>query len=220
MAHLDFISGIHKSTPRDYVQRVIQHDKAECAAVSKRFDRDYFDGDRRYGYGGYQYDGRWVDFAAKLIQHYGLKDGDSVLDIGCGKGFLLKDLKAALPGLNVAGLDISEYAITHAEAEIREFVQSGDAVCLPYPDQSFDLVLSINTLHNLRLPHLMAAFQEIDRVGRRDKFVVMDSYRNEREKVNLMYWQLTCEAFFTPEEWAWIFKMVGYKGDHDLIFFE
>jgi protein-L-isoaspartate(D-aspartate) O-methyltransferase len=220
MAHLDFISGIHKSTPRDYVQRVIQYDKAECATVSKRFDHDYFDGDRRYGYGGYQYDGRWVDFAGKLIQHYQLKEGDKVLDIGCGKGFLLRDLKSALPGLRVAGLDISEYAIAHAEDEIRGDVRVGDAVSLPYPDKGFDLVLSINTLHNLRLPQLMTAFQEIERVGKKNKFVVMDSYRNEREKVNLMYWQLTCEAFFTPEEWAWIFDTAGYKGDHDLIFFE
>jgi protein-L-isoaspartate(D-aspartate) O-methyltransferase len=220
MAHLDFISGIHKSTPRDYVQRVIQYDKAECATVSKRFDHDYFDGDRRYGYGGYQYDGRWVDFAGKLIQHYQLKEGDKVLDIGCGKGFLLRDLKSALPGLRVAGLDISEYAIAHAEDEIRGDVRVGDAVSLPYPDKGFDLVLSINTLHNLRLPQLMTAFQEIERVGKKNKFVVMDSYRNEREKVNLMYWQLTCECFFAPAEWEWIFQTSGYAGDHDYVFFE
>jgi protein-L-isoaspartate(D-aspartate) O-methyltransferase len=220
MARLDLISSLHRATPRNYLQRVTEHDKAACAEVSKRFDREYFDGDRKYGYGGFRYDGRWRPFAEKLIAHYGLKPGQRVLDVGCAKGFLLHELKAALPGLEVAGLDVSAYAIEQAMDDVKPFVRVGDARTLPFPDRSFDLVLSINTLHNLYLPGLHQALRELERVGRGGKFVVMDSYRNEREKVNLLYWQLTCECFFTPDEWAWIFQQAGYTGDYDFVCFE
>jgi protein-L-isoaspartate(D-aspartate) O-methyltransferase len=220
MAYLDFISGIHKSTKRDYVQRVVEFDKAACAQISKQFGNDYFDGDRQYGYGGYKYDGRWRPFAEKLIDHYGLKAGDKVLDIGCAKGFLVHDFRQALPGLEAVGLDISEYAIANAMPDVRTFLRVGSAAELPYTDHHFELVVSVNTLHNLYLPDLSKALREIERVGRRHKFIVLDSYRNEREKVNLMYWQLTCECFFTPAEWEWIFQQTGYGGDWDFVCFE
>lgn len=220
MAYLDFISIIHKATKRDYLQRVVENDKAACAEVSKQFGKDYFDGDRKYGYGGYKYDGRWRPFAEKLIAHYGLKPGNKVLDIGCGKGFLVHDFRQAMPGLDVTGIDISEYAIANAMSEVKPFVKVGNAVELPFPDKSFDLVVSINTLHNLYVFDLKKALQEIERVGKLHKYIVMDSYRNEREKVNLMYWQLTCECFFTPTEWEWLFKEWGYTGDCGFVFFE
>lgn len=220
MAYLDFISAIHKSTKRDYVQRVVEYDKAACAEVSKKFGRDYFDGDRRYGYGGYKYDGRWLPFAEKLIAHYRLKPGDRVLDIGCGKGFLVHDFMKALPGLRAEGADISEYAITHAMDEVKPFVQVANAVELPFPDRSFDLVVSINTLHNLYNYQLKKALQEVERVGKTHKYIVMDSYRNEREKVNLMYWQITCQCFYSPAEWEWLFQEWGYTGDHGFVCFE
>src|SRR5438445_5257486 len=220
MAFLDFISGIHTSTRRDYVQRVVEFDKAACAQISKQFGKDYFDGDRQYGYGGYKYDGRWRPFAEKLIDHYGLKAGDKVLDIGCAKGFLVKDFRQALPGLEAVGLDISEYAIANAMPDVKPFLRVGTAAELPYPDHHFDLVVSVNTLHNLYLPDLFKSLREIERVGRRHKFMVLDSYRSEREKVNLMYWQLTCECFFTPAEWEWIFQQAGYSGDWDFVCFE
>jgi protein-L-isoaspartate(D-aspartate) O-methyltransferase len=220
MAHLDFISSIHNATKRNYVQRAVEYDKAECATVAKRFDREYFDGDRRYGYGGYRYDGRWVSFARQCIGHYQIKPSQRVLDIGCGKGFLLHDFKQLLPALEVAGLDVSSYAVENSLPDVKPFVQQGSAVSLPYPDGYFDLVLSINTLHNLRLHDLVPALREIERVGRQNKFIVLDGYRNEREKVNLLFWQLTCECFYTPEEWQWIFDQAGYSGDHDFVFFE
>jgi protein-L-isoaspartate(D-aspartate) O-methyltransferase len=220
MAYLDFISSIHKSTRRDYVQRVVEFDKAACAQISKQFGKDYFDGDRQYGYGGYKYDGRWRPFAEKLIDHYGLKAGDKVLDIGCAKGFLVFDLLKASPGLEVAGVDISEYAIANAMEEVKRFVKVANAIQLPFPDQSFDLVVSINTLHNLYNYQLKPALREIERVGKAHKYIVVDSYRTEREKVNLMYWQLTCECFYTPAEWAWLFKEWSYSGDYGFVFFE
>ena len=220
MAFLDFISGIHKSTKRDYLQRVVEFDKAACAQISKKFGKDYFDGERQYGYGGYTYDGRWRPFAEKLIDHYGLKTGDKILDIGCAKGFLVHDFRQALPGLEAIGLDISDYAIANAMPDVKPFLRVGTAAELPYPDHHFDLVVSVNTLHNLYLPDLFKSLREIERVGRRHKFIVLDSYRNEREKVNLMYWQLTCECFFTPAEWEWIFQQAGYSGDWDFVCFE
>jgi ubiquinone/menaquinone biosynthesis C-methylase UbiE len=220
MAHLDFISGIHNATKRNYVQRVLEADKAECATISKKFGQEYFDGDRKYGYGGFRYDGRWRSFAERLVAHYGLKSGMRVLDIGCAKGFVLHEFKQLMPELEVAGLDISEYAIANGMESVKPFLRVGNAMELPYPDKQFDLVLSINTLHNLYLPGLFQALREIHRVGRGDRFIVMDSYRNEREKVNLMYWQLTCECFFTPAEWEWIFQQTGYTGDWDFVFFE
>jgi protein-L-isoaspartate(D-aspartate) O-methyltransferase len=219
MGAVQFIQQVHQATPRNYLLRVTEADKAACAEIAKRFDKDYFDGDRTCGYGGYKYDGRWRPFAEKLIQHYGLRPGDRVLDIGCGKGFLLHDLKQAMPSLDVAGIDISSYAIEHASDDIRPLARVGSAVSLPYADQSFDLVLAINTLHNLRLPELERAFREINRVGKRHAYLVVDAYRTEREKVNLLYWQLTCECFFTPEEWKWLFDQFDYRGDYEFIYF-
>ncbi|MEQ1896017.1 MAG: class I SAM-dependent methyltransferase [Vicinamibacterales bacterium] len=220
MAYIDFIQTIHTSTKRNYVQRVVEYDKAECAAISRQFGYDYFDGDRKYGYGGFKYDGRWEQFARDLAAHYGLKPGMRVLDIGCAKGFLLHEFARVVPGLEIAGIDVSEYAIANAMPGVKPFVQAGSAVSLPYPDQHFDLVVSINTVHNLLIGDLFTALGEIERVGRGGKYLAVDGYRTEQEKVNLMYWQLTCECFFRPEEWDWIFARAGYTGDYACIFYE
>lgn len=220
MAHVDFLTSVHTRTRRDYRQRVLEYDKAECAEVAIRFDRDYWDGDRRFGYGGYHYDGRWRTVAEAFVQHYGLKPGSRVLDVGCGKAFLLYELTQVVPGLIAVGLDKSGYAIANAKEEVRPCLREGDAARLPFEDQSFDFVYSITTLHNLLLPDLWSALQEMERVSRGGKYVCVEAYRNEREKVNLMYWQLTCRAFHTPEEWTWLFDRAGYTGDHSFIFFE
>lgn len=220
MSELDFISLVHKQTARDYLGRVNEFPKAEAAAIAKRFDRDYWDGDRRVGYGGFRYDGRWRIVAERMAAHYELKAGDRILDVGCGKAFLLYEFTQAVPGVEVAGLDLSAYALEHAKEEVRPFLTEGRAHRLPFPDRSFDLVLSINTLHNLPCYELDPALREIQRVGRGGKFICMESYRTEVEKANLLYWQLTCEAFNTPEEWDWWFRHTGYTGDHGFIFFE
>lgn len=220
MALIDFLSSVHKRTSRDYRQRVLDHDKAECAEIAVRFDRDYWDGERQHGYGGYRYDGRWRPVAEAMAAHYGLKAGSKILDVGCGKAFLLYEFTQVVPGVEVTGLDISEYALQHAKEEMRPYLTHGDASRLPFEDRSFDLVISITTLHNLYLFDLWSALQEIERVGRGGKYVCVEAYRNEREKVNLMYWQLTCRAFHTPDEWAWLFQRAGYTGDYDYIYFE
>jgi len=220
MPFVDFVSDIHRKTTRNYLERVVKHDKAHCAEVARRFGFDYWDGDRKYGYGGYVYDGRWRPVAEKLAAHYDLAAGSRVLDVGCGKGFLLYDLTKAVPGVEVAGIDISRYAVKNAKEEISPFLQVASATRLPFADGSFDLVVAINTLHNLYIYELEAALRELERVSRRHKYVVVDSYRNAREKVNLLYWQITCECFFTPEEWEWLFRQSGYIGDYSYVFFE
>jgi protein-L-isoaspartate(D-aspartate) O-methyltransferase len=220
MAYVDFINRIHKSTTRDYKERVCVHDKVACAEIAVQFGRDYWDGDRMHGYGGYRYDGRWRAVADDMVAHYGLAPDASILDVGCGKGFLLHDLSQALPDAKVEGVDISTYGIEHAKEEIRPRLRVAAAQALPFPDKSFDFVYSILTLHNLYLNDLWQALQEIERVSRGPKYVVVETYRNEREKVNLMYWQLTCRAFHTPAEWEWLFSQAGYSGDYSFIVFE
>ncbi len=220
MPYVDFITRLHKKTKRNYLERVTKHNKAECAKIAKRYGKEYFDGDRRYGYGGYKYDGRWRVVAEDMIKYYNLTPSSSILDVGCAKGYLLYEFTQLLPGVKIAGIDISKYAIANAKEEVKPFLQVGLAQNLPYKDNSFDLVISITTLHNLYIYDLKKAISEIERVSRRHKYIVVESYRNEEEKVNLLYWQLTCECFFTPEEWEWIFKEFGYTGDYSFIFFE
>jgi len=220
MACIDFISKLHKKTKRDYIGRVVNDDKAACAAIAKKFDREYWDGDRKYGYGGYYYDGRWRTVAEEMAAHYRLKPGQRVLDVGCGKGFLLYELTQVVPGLKVVGIDISQYAIDNSKEEVRPFLTKGLAQDLPFPDASFDFVYSIGTLHNLYIFDLKKAVQHIQRVSRGNSYIMVESYRNEREKANLLNWQLTCECFFTPEEWEWLYKEWGYTGDYSFIYFE
>src|SRR5262249_60675911 len=169
--------------------RVVETDRAACAERAPEGGKAYGDGARRCGYGGYRYDGRWRPIAEAMVRHYGLQPGSRILDVGCGKGFLLYDFTQVLPGVEVAGLDISHYAIDHAKEEVKPYLRQGHARSLPFADRSFDLVVSVTTLHNLYLPELWDALREIERVGRGSKYVVVEAYRNEREKVNLMYWQ-------------------------------
>jgi SAM-dependent methyltransferase len=220
MPEIDFISAIHKRTQRDYLARVNEFPKAEAARRARQWGKDYWDGDRKVGYGGMRYDGRWRVVAEAMSRQYGLKAGDRILDVGCGKGFLLYDFTQAVPGIEVCGLDISEYAIEHAKEEVKPQLRVGRAQSLPFADGSFDLVLSINTLHNLYCYDLDQALREMQRVGRRHRYLCVESYRTEEEKVNLLYWQLTCEGFYTPEEWAWWFALCGYTGDWSFIYFE
>ena len=223
MAYIDFISAVHKSTKRDYLARVNdpEYPKAKAALLAKKWDFDYWDGDRRINYGGYRYiEGRWEKVARAMADHYHLKAGDKVLDIGCGKGFLLFDFTKVVPGIEVAGIDISEYAVINSKEEIRDCLRICNATELPFPDHSFDLVYSLNTLHNLHCYDLDKALREMQRVGKEHRYLCVESYRNETEKANLLYWQVTCEAFNTPEEWDWWFKQTGYTGDHSFIYFE
>ena len=221
MARIDLLQNQHARLKRDYRQRVMDHDKAECAEVAKRFEADYWDGDRRFGYGGYRYDGRWRPLAEKLAALYDLKPGERLLDIGCCKAFLLYELSVVVPGLEVVGLDISQWGLDHAKSEVRPFLVRGSADALPFADKAFDCVISLGALHNLGVDRVHEALGEMERVGRGPrKYFMVESWRNEREKANLLYWQLTCESFHPPQGWAWLAKQAGYEGDHGFIFFE
>lgn len=220
MAYVDFYMEIHSQTTRDYVQRVIEYDKAECSEIAIKYGEEYWDGDRKYGYGGYNYDGRQRAVADAMVEHYGIKSGDRILDVGCGKGYLLYEFTQSMPGVEVIGLDISEYGIEHAKPEVRPFLQVGNAISLPFEDNYFDYVVSVTTLHNLYNYELDQAVREIERVGKGPKkHIAVESYRNENEKANLLYWQLTCRSFYTPTEWEWFFSRCGYTGDYSYIAF-
>ena len=184
----------------------------ELIALSRQYGEDYFDGSRDVGYGGYRYDGRWQPVARDIVAQYDLKPGDKVLDVGCAKGFLVKDLLAE--GIDAYGLDVSEYALLHCEPEVVGRLQIGSAERLPFPDQSFDAVLAINTLHNLEKPDLIRALQEMERVSRNGKFLQVDSFRNAEEKEIFESWVLTAYTYGYPQEWEAIFEEAGYTGDY------
>ena len=223
MSEIDFMSAAHNNTKRDYLKRVndLEYPKHVAAELAKKFDYDYWDGDRRICYGGYKYiPGRWESIAKKMVEYYDLPQSPKILDIGCGKGYLVHDFKQILPQSEVYGIDISEYAIKNSKEEIKDRLTLGDASNLPFETDYFDLVISINTLHCLEAQNLYKALKEMKRVGRLYKYLCVESYRNELEKANLLYWQVSCEAFNNPEEWQWWFTLTGYDGDYSFIYFE
>jgi len=220
--YLDFMSTLHKSTQRDYLARVndVEYPKHKAASLAKQYGFDYWDGDRRINYGGYRYiPGRWTPLATSLIRHYNLTNSSAILDVGCGKGFLMYELQVLLPNASIKGLDISAYAIDNAKPEIKDNITCASCTSLPYRDSEFDLVVSLNTLHNLYNYDLHASLKEIQRVSRSNSYICVESYRDEVEKANLLYWQVTCESFYTPEEWNWVFDQAGYDGDYSFIYF-
>ena len=221
--YIDFMSPIHKSTKRDYLARVNDKDfpKNVAADLAKKWSFDYWDGDRRINYGGYNYiEDRWKPVAQMMIDNYKLKDGCKILDVGCGKGFQIFEFMKLLPNSDICGIDISKYAYENSKDEVKSNIKVGSCVELPWPDNYFDYVFSINTLHNLYNFELDKAISEINRVSKGNKYICVESYRNEIEKMNLLYWQVTCESFYTPEEWLWVFDKCDYDGDHSFIFFE
>lgn len=202
-------------TLRDVKKRV--HEKRLLdPIVAKEFGQKYFDGERRFGYGGYYYDGRWNAVAKKLIKHYSLSQESRILEIGCAKGFLLHDLKKVQPKCSVRGLDISSYARDNAHEKVKEFIDLGSAHQLPYADNEFDLVIALNTIHNLPLKHCKEALCEIERVTKDSgaKYISVDAWNNNEEKQRVLDWSLTARTLMHAEEWKKVFEEVGYEGDY------
>jgi SAM-dependent methyltransferase len=183
--------------------------------ISRQFGKDYFDGSRMHGYGGFNYHPRfWQETVKQFRDHYQLSDDASVLDVGCAKGFMLFDFKELMPDLTIAGIDISEYAIENSLPAVKPFLQVGNALKLPFEDKSFDLVIAINAVHNLPLQECKQAIREIQRVSRAHAFIVVDAYRTPEEKQLLEDWVVTCLTYMHVDEWKALFKEVGYTGDY------
>ena len=217
---VNFVTPLHKATERAYIDRMID-DKVNCMLKAKEYEFDYWDGDRRFGYGGYKYlAGRWKPVAEAFIDKYGLKNNSSVLDVGCGKAYLLYELKLLLPDLRVRGFDTSKHGLSEAKENLKEdlFIHKAQEK-YPFEDNEFDLVISLGCLHNLRIFELKTALGEIERVGT-SGYIMLESYRNELEQFNLQCWALTCESFFDKKEWEWIYNHFGYTGDYEFIYFE
>ena len=216
----NFATSLHQATRRDYLARMVD-DKVTCMKIAKRYDDQYWDGDRRFGYGGHRYmPGRWRSAAEAIIRIYHLGPGSKVLDVGCGKGFLLHEMLLLEPTLSIVGTDISEHAFGGATDLVKPHLRIQPAQTeYPFSDNEFDLVISLGTLHNLRLFELKVALGEIERVGKRG-YVMLESYRNEQELFNLQCWALTCESFFDEDEWVWLYHEFGYSGDYEFIYFK
>jgi ubiquinone/menaquinone biosynthesis C-methylase UbiE len=213
MAEIDLLRSLPKA--KRNIKRRAEAKDPTIVAIAKQFSEMYWDGPREYGYGGYHYDGRWRAVARDMIAHYGLKPGMKVLDVGCGKGFLVKDIMLECPGLEAFGLDVSLYAILKAPPELAGRLHLGSAEKLPFPDKSFDTVVSLNTIHNFPRPRAIHALAEIERVSKGKSFVVVDSYRNAEQKALFEDWVLTAEFHDYPEEWIRAFGEAGYTGDWD-----
>ena len=216
---VDYVTQLHQSTSRNYIDRMID-DKVHCMKKAKEYESDYWDGDRRFGYGGYKYlAGRWKPVAQALIKNYNLSNESSVLDIGCGKGYLLYEMKLLLPNLRISGFDVSNHGIATAKQEVKEqlFIHRAQDP-FPFQKNEFDLAISLGCLHNLRIFELEIALKEMERVAS-NGYLMLESYRNEQELFNLQCWALTCESFFDTKEWVWLYEYFGYKGDYEFIYF-
>jgi len=187
----------------------------ESRKIGRKFGFDYFDGDRNHGYGGFSYNPKfWQPVIPTIVENYKIGNSSNVLDVGCAKGFFLHDLKLAFPGINITGVDISNYAVENSIPEIKPYLQVGNATKLPFEDDCFDFVISINTIHNLNLQDCAAALQEIERVTKDNSFITVDAYRNDEEKARMQAWNLTALTMMSVDEWKQFFLEVGYTGDY------
>jgi len=210
----------HQKTKRNYLERM-NNSKVKCMIEAKKYAKNYWDGPRKFGYGGYKYiEGRWKNVAKKLIKKFNLKSKSKILDVGCGKAFILYEIKKLLPSIDIVGFDISRHGIKNAPKEIRKnlIIQKAQNR-YNYKDKEFDLAISTGCFHNLEINELKFALNEIQRVSKKT-YIMVESYRNEKELFNLQCWALTCESFFSKKEWKWIFKEFNYKGFYEFIYFE
>jgi ubiquinone/menaquinone biosynthesis C-methylase UbiE len=203
----------HPKTVRDYDKRS-REKSPEVIRIAKQFGKEFFDGNRKYGYGGYKYDGRWKAVVQRMRSHYNLPDTATILDIGCAKGFMLHDFKELIPNCTVAGIDISTYAIENSMPSVKPYLKVANAEQLPYSDKSFDMVVSINSIHNLPIDRFKTALREIQRVCRGHSYITVDAWRTEQERENLFKWVLTAETMMHVDDWKKLFAEVGYTGDY------
>jgi ubiquinone/menaquinone biosynthesis C-methylase UbiE len=212
MREIDLLARLPR-TKRNIAKRTAAQ-TPENIAIARQYGQAYFDGPREVGYGGYRYDGRWVPVAEDIVKHFGLKAGDRVLDVGCAKGFLVKDLMKACPGLEAFGIDVSEYALKHCEQEVVGRLHLGSGDKLPFPDKSFNAVISLNTIHNFTRANAIVAMREIERLAPGKGFVQVDSYRTPEQREVFLSWVLTAKFHDYPDGWIKLFQEAGYTGDY------
>ena len=204
----------YPKTKRNLEERVASKTEAD-RTVARQFGREFFDGDRNHGYGGFNYFSKfWQPVIPTFQQHWGLDQNSSILDVGCAKGFMMHDFTLLIPGITVKGIDISEYAIEHAMEDVKSHLQVANATKLPFESKSFDVTISINTVHNLERDECAKALQEIERVSRKGSFITVDAYRNAEEKERMYAWNLTAKTIMSVDEWVKFFKEIGYTGDY------
>ena len=183
--------------------------------IAQKFDKRFFDGSRDHGYGGFNYNKRfWEKVIPDFQYHWQLSRGDIILDIGCAKGFMLYDMQRIIPGIEIRGIDISEYAIANSMDQVKEYCQVGNAKSLPFDDKSIDVSISITTLHNLEQKDLETALLEIERVSKRGGFITLDAYRNNEEKDRMEAWNLTAKTVMHVNDWKVFIQDIGYTGDY------
>ena len=199
---------------RDLTQR-LESKTEEVRSVARKFDKEFFDGERKFGYGGFSYNSRyWSEVVKDFKDYYNLNDGSRILDVGCAKGFMLYDFYKLNSNLDLHGIDISKYAIDNSVPEIKNKLQVANATKLPYEDNFFDLVISINTIHNLDKSECATALKEISRVSKKNAFLTVDAYRNNEEKQRMHAWNLTAKTIMSVDEWIKFFDQKNYDGDY------
>lgn len=209
MKKINLLNSFSK-TVRDIKSRI--KNKVNNRKLALKFSKEYFDGTREQGYGGYNYDSRWIPVAKKIIKLFNLTDNSNFIDIGCAKGFLLYDIKNINNKINLHGLDISEYAKEKAHKEIKKKIKIGNCVKLNYPDNFFNGLVAVNTIHNLEIKDCLNAIKEIQRVSNGNAFIQVDAYRNDKELKIFKDWMLTAKTYLKPEQWLKLFEKANYTG--------
>lgn len=199
---------------RDTSKRASEKNE-EIRKIARKFDFEFFDSDRKYGYGGFKYNERfWGPVIPTFKKYWNLKSSSSILDIGCAKGFMIYDFTKQIPGIDIRGIDISEYAITNCKNEVKNNVSVGNAKSLLFKDNSFDYAISINTIHNLELNECKQALREIERVSKISSFITVDAFNTKEEEKRMYEWNLTAKTIMSVRDWKKIFEEVGYTGDY------
>ena len=216
----NFITPLHKASKRNYIERMVNK-KVLCMGEAKKYSKNYWDGPRKYGYGGYKFiPGRWSKMAKQLIKTYNLNNKSKILDVGSGKGFLLYEIKKILPYIEIVGFDISKYAINKSDKKIDYNIFVHDHLKkTKFKKLFFDIYTAFGLLHNFKIHQMKFIFDEINRISKK-QYIWVESYRNDKELCNLQCWAFTCKSFYDPVSWKWVFKNFKYKGDYEFIYFQ
>ena len=218
MKILNLITKNHKKTKRKFIERMVDN-KIEAMRVARLYEYDYWDGKRRYGFGGYDYiQDYWTPVAKKLIKKFKLTNKSRILDIGCGKGFLLFEIKKILKNITIEGVDISKHAIKNSKKEVKKYLKKIDINKYKFKGK-YDLIISINTLHNLEIDDLSKVVKKIVKFSK-NSYIAVEGYRNIEELFNLQCWALTANTFFSKNEWIWFLRNLNYNRNLEIIYFK